>query len=217
MEVQKKVAELAYLRSQIDPHFLHNTLEAVRRMAQDKNVPEIADMAADMGKIFKYSAKGASMVTLKDEMEIIKAYLNIQQRRFGDRISIHFFLSDEAKYVMVPKMITQPAVENAMLHGLEPMSRKGALYIGARLDGVKLIITVKDNGVGIPADKLNAIRDSLKTEKADTSRHMGLLNMQSRIRLQYGAPYGLEIDSSENDGTTVTMTFGTKMEGKAND
>lgn len=205
MEVQKKEAELAYLRSQIDPHFLYNTLEVIRQMALVKNAPEIATMALDMGKIFRYSTKGEPIVKLEEEISIIKSYIRIQQMRFQDKIQVYYFIPDEVLSVTVIKMLIQPSIENAIFHGLEPLNRNGSLYIGARIEGEKLIITIKDDGVGISERKLGQIRESINAEKTDTSRHVGIANTNARIRLYYGAEYGLNIESDKQDGTTVTM------------
>lgn len=204
MEVEKREAEIGYLRSQIDPHFLYNTLEAVRQMALVREVPEIAEMAVDMGTIFRYSTKGEPVVALEEELSIMKAYLRIQQRRFGGRIRVYYFIPEETLKLKVMKMLLQPVVENAIFHGLEPVSREGSLYIGARIEGEALCITVKDDGAGIPQERLRELQEALKSDRPDTSRHVGILNTHARIRLFYGEGYGLELKSSR-EGTTVEL------------
>ncbi|MFV0362033.1 MAG: sensor histidine kinase [Suipraeoptans sp.] len=207
MEVQKKEAELAYLRGQINPHFLYNTLEVIRQMALVKEAPEIATMVVDMGKIFRYSTKGEPTVKLEEEISIIKSYIRIQQMRFHDKIQVYYFIPEEVLSVTVIKMLIQPAIENAIFHGLESINRQGSLFIGARIEGENLIITIKDDGIGIQQEKLQEIKKALKEEKTDTSKYVGVLNTNARIRLYYGPQYGLSIDSCKEDGTTVTITL----------
>ena len=209
MKIKSQEAQLSYMRSQIDPHFLYNTLEAFRKMAMQKDAPELAQMAVDMGNIFRYSTKGGTNVRLADEIAIIKSYIRIQQKRFRGKIEVFYFLPRETLEVPVMKMLLQPLVENAIYHGLEPKEEKGNLYIGARLEEDKLILTVKDDGVGIPHEKLRELNELLKQDHYDTSRHVGILNTQARIRLQYGKPYGITVESEKLDGTTVTLVVPT--------
>lgn len=205
LKVQKQETELAYLRSQIDPHFLYNTLEVIRKMAFSKNAPEIAQMALDMGNIFRYSAKGGDEVSLDEELSIIKSYIRIQQMRFNGKIEVFYFISEDALQVKVMKMLLQPIVENSIFHGLEPKSGTGSLYIGARIEEGMLVITVKDDGVGIEREGLEEIQKELLKEDADTSKHVGTLNTNARIRLFYGKEYGISIESCIEDGTTVIL------------
>lgn len=206
VKVQKQEAEMAYLRSQIDPHFLYNTLEVIRKMALEKEAPEIAQMVFDMGNIFRYSAKGEDEVRLRDEISIIKSYIRIQQMRFAGKIEVYYFIPEEVLEYKVLKMLLQPIVENAIFHGLEPKSGSGSLYIGAsRTKEQALVITVKDDGVGIQQKQLKELQRELLDRSADTRRHVGTLNTNARIRLAYGEEYGVTIDSHPDDGTTVVI------------
>lgn len=205
LKVQKQEAELAYLRSQVDPHFLYNTLEVIRKMAFEKNAPEIAQMALDMGNIFRYSAKGGDEVSLEEELSIIKSYIRIQQMRFKGKIEVFYFISEDILQLKVMKMLLQPIVENSIFHGLEPKSSKGSLYIGARKEGEVLVITVKDDGVGIEKEGVEEMQNELLEENMDTSKHVGTLNTNARIRLFYGKGYGVSIESCIEDGTTVIL------------
>lgn len=205
LKVQKQEAELAYLRSQVDPHFLYNTLEVIRKMALEKDAPEIAQMTLDMGHIFRYSAKGEDEVTLDEEISIIKSYIRIQQMRFEGKISVYYFVSEDVLELKVMKMLLQPIVENSIFHGLEPKSGKGSLYIGARVEEDDLIIMVKDDGVGIGEAELAELQGMLREKSADTRKHVGTLNTNARIRLLYGEQYGVSIESLPEDGTTVIL------------
>lgn len=205
MKIKKQEAELSYMRSQIDPHFLYNTLEVFRREAIEKNAPELAQMAVDMGKIFRYSTKGDPVVSLEEEISIIKSYVRIQKNRFQGKIEVFYFITEDALRKSVMKMLLQPIVENAIYHGLEPKEECGMLYIGARVEEKDLVMVIKDDGVGFDSEKLKEIQKLLEQDIYDTSKHVGILNTQARIRLQYGEKYGIQIESSENAGTTVIM------------
>lgn len=204
-KVAKQQAELSYMRSQIDPHFLYNTLEVFRSKALERNAPEIAEMAVDMGTIFRYSTKGEDLVPLSSEISIIKAYIHIQKERFKDRFVVFYSLAEDTMDCIVAKMLLQPIAENAIRHGIEPKEDKGTLFISTRLEAGTLIITVKDDGVGIDAPTLSAIQRALDGSAYDTSEHVGLVNTHARIRLRYGQPYGVSIDSRVGDGTTVIL------------
>lgn len=204
-KIQKQQAELSYMRSQIDPHFLYNTLETVRKMALVEGADSVADMAVDMGKIFRYSTKGDSMVALREELEMIRSYLHIQQMRFGDRIHVFYSVTEEAASCMIVKMLMQPCVENAIIHGLEPKEQPGSLFIAAKTEEGQLVLTIKDDGVGICPERLQEICSGLEQEIYDTSKHVGILNTQARIRLRYGRAYGISVQSRLGDGTTVTI------------
>lgn len=208
-KVQRQEAELAWLKSQIDPHFLYNTLESIRQMALEKGAPQIGQMAWDVGNIFRYSAKGDDMVTLEQELSITKSYLRIQQTRFAGKIDVHYFIPEDTKKVRVLKLILQPIVENAVFHGLEPQKQMGVLFIGAHKEQKGqleiLVITVKDNGTGIDKEKFEDIQRALQAKVIDTSKHLGLVNTNARIRIRYGAEYGLQMETAPGDGTTVNI------------
>ena len=214
LKVQKQEAELLYLKSQVDPHFLYNTLEMIREKALEKDSTELAQMASDMGNIFRYSSKGDSTVKLEDEISIVKSYLRIQKNRFKGKIEVFFSLQEKTLKLPVPKMLLQPIVENAIFHGLEPKTQTGSLFIGARMEEDSLVFVVKDDGVGMPSEKLRKIRKELEAEQWDTSKHVGILNTQARIRLMYGEPFGLTIDSREGDGTTVKIKIPAAIKGR---
>lgn len=205
LELERQKAELSYLRGQIDPHFLYNTLEAMREQALIKDAPELAQMAVDMGRIFRYSSKGEPLVFLREEVEIIKSYVRIQENRFQGRLKVFYMISEDLMEQKIMKMLLQPLIENAVYHGIEPKTGKGAIFIGARREENDLILTVKDNGVGIPGERLEEIRRELLADTFDTSRHVGILNTQARIKLTHGKQYGLEIESSESDGTSIRI------------
>ncbi len=205
MELQQKTAELNYLRSQINPHFIYNTLELIRGIATEHAAPQIGQISVSMGKILRYSIKGGPIVPLQQEIDIALAYFHIQQARFPDRFAILKNIQPDTIHIPVIKMLLQPLVENAIFHGLEPKGGSGRIFLNSTLEGDILKITIRDNGVGIPEGKLSEIRYALASPIYDTSRNVGLVNINARIQLQHGRRYGILLDSMEGDGTCVTL------------
>lgn len=203
-----KQAELDYLRSQINPHFLYNTLETIQALAVERSAPEIASAAGALGKLLRHNVKGAPVVPLSDELEITRAYLTIQRLRFPDRLNILESIRENVRSLPVPKLLLQPLVENAICHGIEPKMEPGTIYIGARQEGDQLLISVYDDGVGIPAETLASLQQALDcplTGRDSALPHVGLLNVHQRIRLTYGESYGLTLSSTPGEGTQVTL------------
>ncbi len=204
-EVLRQSAELDMLRSQINPHFLYNTLELIRAMAIKGDIDHVSMITSAMGKIYRYTAKGDSLVPLAQEVEIVKSYISIQQARFEGRITTLYSISPEAAQVPVFKMLLQPLVENAFIHGLESRPSDGTLYLGAKVEGNMLSITVRDNGAGITPEKLAELEARFSASEYDTSEHLGLVNISARLRLQYGDAAGLHITGAPGDGTCVSI------------
>ena len=203
-DIERQKAEIAHLRSQINPHFLYNTLEAIKGIAIRNGLPEIADIATAIGKISRYSIKGAVNVTLAKEMEIVDAYLRIQKMRFENRFEAIVNIPESCRRLMVPKMLLQPLAENSVCHGLENC-QGGTLYISASRTEDALRVIVQDDGEGMSEERLTEIRQQLENADTDESKQIGLRNIHRRIRLSCGEQYGLTIDSAPNAGTKVTV------------
>lgn len=210
-EIEKEKSELAFLRSQINPHFLYNTLEVIKGIALDEGAEKLYEMTNALALVFRYSVKGSNTVQLGEELKIIKAYVHIHLIRFGERLEAEYQIEEETLNVKVPKMILQPVVENAFFHGLEAKRGKGRLTIGSSINGRTLRIWIKDDGVGIEEDKLAEIRSKLSGSAADSRLNsgrdgrIGLFNVNNRIKLTYGAEYGLSIYSEPGKGTEVVI------------
>ena len=200
-----RISEMNTLISQINPHFLYNTLELIRAMAIKGDIDHVSMITSAMGKIYRYTAKGDSLVPLAQEVEIVKSYISIQQARFEGRITTLYSISPEAAQVPVFKMLLQPLVENAFIHGLESRPSDGTLYLGAKVEGNMLSITVRDNGAGITPEKLAELEARFSASEYDTSEHLGLVNISARLRLQYGDAAGLHITGAPGDGTCVSI------------
>ena len=200
-----RISEMNTLISQINPHFLYNTLELIRAMAIKGDIDHVSMITSAMGKIYRYTAKGDSLVPLAQEVEIVKSYISIQQARFEGRITTLYSISPEAAQVPVFKMLLQPLVENAFIHGLESRPSDGTLYLGAKVEGNMLSITVRDNGAGITPEKLAELEARFSASEYDTSEHLGLVNISARLRLQYSDAAGLHITGAPGDGTCVSI------------
>ncbi|PRX35617.1 two-component system sensor histidine kinase YesM [Orenia metallireducens] len=210
MKLHKKQAQISALQSQINPHFLYNTLECMRSIGYVYQVEEIIDISTAMAEIFRYSIKGANFVNISDEIEIIEEYLKIMNIRFRGKFVIDLEIEEELLDRKMPKMILQPIVENAIYHGLESKEGRGKLTIEGISTQENIIFKIKDNGIGIAADELKVLKDYLKGEFEDDihtsqKRSIGMLNINRKIKLFFGKEYGLEVDSKKDVGTEVII------------
>lgn len=207
-ELLKNQAEMEHLRSQINPHFLYNTLESIKGIAARENQPEIMKITKALGNIFKYSVKGKAQVKLADELKIITNYISIQLVRFEGRFHVSYEIDKTCEGCIVPKMILQPIVENAIVHGIENCDRDALLIIRAEKKEGKLWLTVFNEGVPIVEQKLLEIRERLQTDREQIGQReedgIGIFNVNSRIKLLHGNQYGLLVDS-DGTGTAVTI------------
>ena len=203
----KTEAELKFLRSQINPHFLYNTLDSLTGLAAEHGDREIMKFSKSLASIFRYNLRGDDMVELGTELRMIDSYLLLQHMRFGQRLNVASDIKEETKGIMVPRMILQPIAENAIIHGIESTGKSCNMLITADLSESELIITISNDGEPIPQDELSAIRERLAMpvmDSAGAGNRIGLVNVNARLRLSFGDEYGLRIESSESM-TTVTI------------
>lgn len=211
MELAKKRAELSALQSQINPHFLYNTLDCIKGYGYLLNSKEIVEITSSMASIMRYSIKGPDIVEVSKELNCVRNYLNIISIRFSDRFKFNIQIDDEINKLHIPRFILQPVVENAIYHGLEPKLTDGVLSIYAYILDSDIVFKIRDNGVGIPTDKLEELKKELIIADPNNAintfneRSIGLLNINGRLRFLYGNDYGLSIDSTEKEGTTVIV------------
>ena len=209
-------AELSQLQSQINPHFLYNTLESIRGLALMKNVPEIAEMLESLSQLFRNNTRKIGLlVPLSDEIKNVDNYILIQKFRFQDRFSFEKRIAGSDRDLMkclIPNFIIQPILENAITHGLEDKPADGKIALSIYSTQSRLIIQVTDNGSGIPDKKLRELVALLNNEHAaeiSDSVHVGIgvININQRIKMQYGNEYGLSIASTVGVGTQVEITL----------
>lgn len=224
-ERQKREAELRSLQAHIKPHFLYNTLDTIHWMARRKGAEDIAEMAESLSKLFRIGlSKGNDIIPLNDEIEHVRSYLQIQYVRYQNKLDYSLHIAPEVQGVYVLKLILQPIVENAIYHGIKERRGPGRVVIEAAEDGGSLVITIRDDGKGIPPDRLAQLQKELQAAATAAGREQGsepigfsgagegggqgygMLNVQARIALTFGARYGLTIQSEEGRGTVVTVT-----------
>lgn len=208
-KLEEKQAHILAMRSQINPHFLYNTLNCLSSIGLAYDVPEVVTISNAMSDIFRYSIKGGHIVTVQQELDCIRKYLQIMDARYPGRFSTTFVIDEDLLTCRMLKMILQPIVENAMYHGLEQIIGHGMLRIeGTRIGENEMQFIVEDNGKGMSAEALAELKASIAeygSSETSSTTGLGLRNIYRRIRLQLGTQYGFDIESSEHQGTRVIL------------
>lgn len=211
-----KSLELNALQAQINPHFLYNTLDLMYWKATRAKETEISELVQSLSKFYKLSlSKGVSIVPLKNEIEHVKAYVSIQNARFQNGITLIINVPESLYEYKLPKITLQPLIENAIIHGiLETEEETGTITITSYITNNQLILEVKDDGVGIPPDKLKQI---LHDNKEESANGFGVINIHRRIKLHYGETYGLSYEDHVDTGTTVKIILPVPHDGIGSD
>ncbi|HBE76712.1 MAG TPA: hypothetical protein DDW65_02860 [Firmicutes bacterium] len=211
-QLVKKEAELAALQSQINPHFLYNTLEVIRGIAMTNKITSIVDISKSLAKLFRYSIhKEMEYVTLAEEIAHVKNYLTIQKYRYGDKIEVIYQIDEQILKQKSIKLILQPLVENAIYHGLETKIGKGRIEISGYQEAQDILIKIRDDGLGMSREQLDSLSQAMNSDQKwindskQTNLGIGVMNVNSRIKLHYGNNYSLKIESEPNKGTTVII------------
>ena len=207
LELKRKEAELQALQSQINPHFLFNTVESIRMNVLKNGDVETSEILQSFGKLLRKSIEWKShSISLAKEMELVESYVKIQKFRYRNRFNYEINISSELSKTIIPKFIIQPIVENAINHGLEMKKKNGVLSIYACRISDNLKIVIRDNGMGIKAERLRELNDLINdAENSNTSSSIGLRNVNQRIKLLYGNNYGLAFSSKLGKGTKVEI------------
>jgi len=209
-----KESQLLNLQMQMDPHFLFNTLNTVSRTAMFENAAETQNLIIAISKIMRYNLdhKG-KMVELKREIEVLKAYLTIQETRFKEQMNFEVNTNGDLKNIKIPPMIIQPIVENSIIHGLADTDSEGKVLIEIERLEENVEIRVKDNGVGIESEKLKEILadKEQKSRNKEERESLGILNVIKRLKLHYGDDL-LKINSTINEGTEVIIEIPLNVE-----
>lgn len=199
----KRSAELKALQSQINPHFLYNTLDTIQWKALSHQAYDVVEMIQLLSKLFRLSLNnGNEFITIQEELEHVETYLKIQKIRYNQKINytINCNLSKD-KVCYIPKLIIQPLVENSIYHGLKPKKNKGHIALTVESIDNYIVIEVYDNGIGIPKDTLEELMVNLKNSiKSD---HYGLYNVNERLKLTFGEECEIIIKSEFNIETTI--------------
>lgn len=212
LSLAKKRAEFSALQSQINPHFLYNTLDCLCGYGYMLNSPEVVSITNALSSIMRYCIKGIDTVALRDELTIVSRYLDIIRIRFANRFSFVFDIDEDLLRLSIPRVSLQPLVENAIYHGLESKASPGTLTISCHQTAEgDCALCVADDGVGIPPDKLRDIQAKLRDKTLRDVLHtpagnsLALVNIHNRLRNHYGDGYGLSVCCPEEGGTRVTM------------
>ena len=221
-----RVAEIKNLQAQISPHFLYNTLNSIKSMAKFAHSPEIVKIVTNLGKLLResiFSETGfhTDYYSIERSLELVQNYFDIEAMRWENKFEFIEEIDPELLSYPIPRLVLQPVVENALVHGLEEKTGKGKLiikgYFDSKADGKRdIVLIVQDDGEGIKPEKLTALRNKINSAAAENikndldehalgSNGIALVNTNTRLKLLYGEGYGLSIDSEQGKGTTVTI------------
>ena len=207
-EEQKRRSELEVLQSQINPHFLYNTLDSVIWMTENGRTDDAVVMLTSLARFFRISlSRGSSIIPIRDELEHARHYLTIQKMRYKNKFSATITAEDGVESLYTIKLIVQPILENAIYHGMAYADGDGEITVRAFRDGGDVLIEVSDNGPGMPEEVVESLLDPNGPAAAAGAKGSGIgfRNVHRRIRLTFGADYGLTIFSEPDDGTTVRI------------
>ena len=210
---EKRKSELKALQSQINPHFLYNTLDSIIWMAEGKKNEEVVLMTASLARLLRQSISNADeLVSVGQEAEYARSYLTIQKMRYKDKLEFQIDISPAISGVKIIKLVLQPIIENAIYHGLKYKESKGFLIVRGYLEGKKAVLEVEDNGVGMDEETLSHIFEKHKVNYH--SNGVGVYNVQKRLKLYYGEEYGIVYKSRKNEGTRAVITIPMETGGK---
>lgn len=203
---KKRKQEFDTLQSQINPHFLYNTLDIIVWMIENEKPDQAVKAVTALARFFRISlSRGKSIITVKDELEHVRNYLMIQHMRFKNRFSYTIEAKDEVLELASLKLMLQPLVENAIYHGMEFMDGDGEIFISAWKEGEDLYLKVSDNGLGMTEEQVARLFSDMPHTGSSRGSGIGVKNVNERIRLYFGSEYGLSIESEPDEGTVVTI------------
>lgn len=211
---QKRKAEMKALQSQINPHFLYNTLDSIIWMAESgKNNQEVVEMTAALSRLFRQSiGNEEEMVTIGKELEYIETYLTIQRMRYRDQLSYDFEIEPEIREEKIVKLTLQPLVENSIYHGIKYMEGGGNIRVRGYKEEEDVVLEVEDNGAGMSKEICARLLDSM--EEKEGQKGLGVKNVQKRLKLYYGEKYGLSYESEVGVGTKVRVRIPSVLQEK---
>ena len=208
-EILAKEMEFKTLQSQMNPHFLYNTLDAINWMAFKKGEMEICNLVSAISNLMRVSISNKqSIITLEQELEYVKDYLYIQRMRYKDRFETVYDIDEVLLGQAIPKLVVQPIVENAIIHGFEKSQNKNVLFISAVRKGNDMNIIVRDTGAGMTEEKADSLLKEPVAEKGSgnaSHTNLGMYAVHKRLQFLYGENYGLMVQSKAGEGTTVIL------------
>lgn len=204
---ERRKSELDVLQSQINPHFLYNTLDSITWMIEGEKNEEAAFMITQLAKLFRVSlSKGHTIISIRDELQHAQSYMNIQKIRYKNKFEVVFDIDPEILDYCVVKLVLQPILENAINYGIREMDGCGMINVCGKKVDDRIILSVSDNGMGIPDDEIGfLLKDTNRIRKRGSG--VGLVNVNNRIKILFGESYGLYIESELDEGTTVYINI----------
>jgi two-component system sensor histidine kinase YesM len=204
-EKQRRRTELALLQAQTNPHFLYNTMDTIIWLIESGEISEAVTMVSSLSNYFRFSlSRGQNVITIAEEEQHIRSYLEIQQIRYRDLMDYEINIPDELKDFILPKLTLQPLVENALYHGIKIRRRKGFIRVSGRLENERLILEVADDGSGMTPERLDEVRASLVDGRREG---FGMRTVHQRIQILFGSEYGLSVESEPDTGTRIIVTL----------
>ena len=200
----RQEAEMKSLQMQINPHFLYNTLDTINWMGRMKGVDEVGEMTSALGNLMRYSLAKKDFVTIGEELQNLQDYIGIQNVRYGDRMTIRFEIQDGVQSCYIPKLLIQPILENAIVHGVEDKIEPGMIIIRIYQEEKDLYVVVEDDGVGMTQEAIEILTGAEPAAKYGHTS-IGVNNVNRRIQSVFGRDYGLMIRSQLGAGTTITL------------
>lgn len=200
---QKELNEtqLRMMQAQLNPHFLYNTLDSMKWLGVTSGVPQVATLATDLATILRAGISGSEFITLEQELELVERYIDIQSIRFEDRFTCEIDVPEQFQSCLVPKLVLQPLVENAIIHGVVDRE-DGYIKLQAEEQEGDLLLSVSDNGCGLPPEVLKRLNSN---DQKLPGQHLGLYNVSSIIRLHFGEKYGISAQSWSGEGSCIRL------------
>ena len=207
LQIKEQEAEFTALQSQINPHFLYNTLECIHWQALADGSKNASNMVKALARFYRVSlSSGKLLISIDEEGKLINNYLIIQNMRYSDIVKLNVNIHKEYYDVLIPKMTLQPLVENSIYHGIKIKNGlKGEIYLSAIADENKIIVSLSDTGVGMNQEEIDTINNSISI--FDESSGYGLRNVNKRIEMAFGREYGLFYRKNEKGQTTVDISL----------
>ncbi len=205
-QIRLRKAEFELLQAQINPHFLYNTLDTIIWLAETGEQKKVVSMVGSLSDFFRSTlSRGKDIVTLKEELQHVRSYLEIQQVRYQDILQYEIEAPEELYLCQIPKMTIQPLVENALYHGIKNKRGAGRIRIRCEKENHGCRIRIEDNGIGITKERLAQVQDGILHKVLTGKDIYGLYNVHERIRLNFGERYGISIESEYGEGTVVSI------------
>lgn len=205
-QIRLRKAEFELLQTQINPHFLYNTLDTIIWLAEAGEQKKVVGMVGSLSEFFRTSLnQGKDIISIREELHHVKSYLEIQQVRYQDILEYEIQVPEELFDCMIPKITIQPLVENALYHGIKNKRGSGKILIGGVKEDTCFLLQIKDNGIGIHQERLKQVREGIRNKVLTGSDIYGLYNVNERIRLNFGEGYGIYIESVYGKGTVVSV------------